>query len=74
MWLLMPSVLVEQIPHRAMSLGLKAVTRRGSCYACLRMCRAAWAPRLAVGPSSSLTRRGGILGCDLARRGLCLPF
>ena len=75
MWLLMPSVrLVQEIPYRAMSLGLKAVIRRGSRYACLRKCRAAWAPRLAVGPSSSLTRLGSILGRDLARWGLCLPY
>ena len=61
MWLLMPSVLlVQQIPYRAMSLGLKAVIRRGSRYACLRMCCAAWAPRLAVGPSSSSNQRGGV--------------
>ena len=69
MWLLMPSVsvlLVQQIPYRAMSLGLKAVIRRWSCYACLQRCRAAWAPRLAVGPSLSSTRLGGILGRDLA--------
>ena len=71
----MPSVLlVQQIPYRAMSLGLKAVIRRGSRYAFLQMCHAAWAPRLAVGPSSPLTRLGGILGRDLARWGLCLPF
>ena len=58
-WLLMPSVLlVQQIPYRAMSLGLKAVIRRGSRYAFLRCC-AAWAPRLAVVPSSSSTRLGG---------------
>ena len=44
------------------------------CSPCLRMCCAAWAPRLAVGPSSSSARLGGILGCDLARWGLCLPF
>ena len=75
MWLLMPSVLlVQQIPYRGMSLGLKAVIRCGSRYACLRRCCAAWAPRLAVGPSSSSTRLGGILGRDLARWGLCLPF
>ena len=75
MWLLMPSVLlVQQIPYRAMSLGLKSVIRRGSRYACLRMCSAAWAPRLAVGPSSSLTRLGGILERDLARWGFCLLF
>ena len=59
MWLLMSSVLlVRQIPYRAMSLGLKAVIRRGSRYACLRGCCAAWAPRLAVGPSTSSTRLG----------------
>ena len=75
MWLLMPSVLlVRQIPYRAMSLGLKAMIRRWSCYACLRGCCAAWAPRLTVGPSSSSTRLGGILGRDLARWGLRLPF
>ena len=75
MWLLMPSVLlVRQIPYRAMSLGLKAVIRRGSRYACLQGCCAAWDPRLAVGPSLSSTRLGGILGRDLARWGLCLPF
>ena len=76
-WVLMPSVLLaQQIPYRAMSLGLKAVIRRGSHCACLRKCCAAWAPQLAVGPSSSLTRLGGggILGRDLARWGLCLPF
>ena len=62
-WLLVPSVLlVQQIPYRAMSLGLKAVIRRGSRYACLQMCRAAWASRLAVGPSPSLLDWGGILG------------
>ena len=56
MWLLMPSVLlVQHIPYRAMSLGLKAVIRRGSGYACLRGCCTAWAPRLIVGPSSSST-------------------
>ena len=64
----MPSVLlVQQLPYRAMSLGLKAVICRGSHYACLWKCHDAWAPRLAVGPSSSLTRLGGILGRDLAR-------
>ena len=75
-WLLMPSVLlVQQIPYRAMYLGLKAVICRGNRYACFRRCCAAWALRLAVGPSSSSTRLGGvILGCDLARWGLCLPF
>ena len=63
-------------PGPAMSLGLKAVIRRGSHYACLWRCCAAWAPRLAVGPSSSSTRLGGgvILGRDLARWGICLPF
>ena len=44
-------LLVQHIPYRAMSLGLKAVIRRESRYACLRMCCAAWAPRLAVGPA-----------------------
>ena len=61
MWLLMPSVLlVQQIPYRAMSLGLKAVIHRGSRYACLQGCCDAWAPLLAVGPSSSSTRLGGV--------------
>ena len=75
MWFLMPSVLlVQQIPYRVMSLGLKAVIRQRSHCACLRMCSDALAPRLAVGPSPFLTRRGGVLGRDLARWGLGLPF
>ena len=60
-WLLMSSaLLVQQIPYRAMSLELKAVIRRGSRYACLQRCCAAWAPRFAVGPSSSSTQLGGV--------------
>ena len=38
--------------------GAESYVRRGSRYACLRMCCAAWAPRLAVGPSPSLLAWG----------------